>query len=48
VRTWRVLAQGTNRAIGATDLHGRVARVESLRQPFSVAIEGPIIRTNYL
>lgn len=41
-----VLPQGTNRVVGPVDLDALVEYVESLPQPFSVAIEGRIIRTN--
>lgn len=41
-----VLPQGTNRVVGPVDLDALVEYVESLTQPFSVAIEGRIIRTN--
>lgn len=41
-----VLPQGTNRVVGPVDLNALVEYVESLPQPFSVAIEGRIIRIN--
>lgn len=41
-----VLNQGTNRVIGAVDLDALVDYVESLTQPFTVAIEGRINRVN--
>jgi 5'-nucleotidase len=41
-----LLAAGSNRVIGATDLDALVEYVESLPQPFSAGIEGRIIRTN--
>ncbi|WP_116810017.1 bifunctional metallophosphatase/5'-nucleotidase [Steroidobacter cummioxidans] len=41
-----VLPQGTNRVVGPVDLNALVEYVESLPQPFSVAIEGRIVRSN--
>jgi 5'-nucleotidase len=41
-----VLPQGTNRVVGPVDLDGLVEYVESLPQPFSVAVEGRILRIN--
>jgi 5'-nucleotidase len=41
-----VLPQGTNRVVGPVDLDALVEYVESLPQPFSVAIEGRIVRSN--
>jgi 5'-nucleotidase len=39
-----VLVQGTRRVVGPVDLDALVDYVESLSQPFSVAIEGRIVR----
>ena len=41
-----VLPQGTNRVVGPVDLDALVEYVESLPQPFTVAIEGRIVRSN--
>jgi 5'-nucleotidase len=41
-----VLTQGTNRVVGATDLDALVAYIESLPQPFTVAVGGRIVRLN--
>ena len=41
-----VLNEGRNRVIGAVDLDALVDYVQSLTQPFAVAIEGRIQRVN--